>query len=210
MVGDKWQVTGGRPKRQARAAWPLSLAPNPSPLLPPLRCARTPVGWYGSAHVRAQGVLTGTTPPRLGRLVWGLGWPARCVTPLATDCRWAWGISCVLRATMRADARMCAARLPRPRDWNRLWPHGPEKAPGGITRTRGLDQSRLSIGYWLLAIGPATHRTRYTLESIPSAWTMTIVGIFCAAGKRSPLDVVNMLNRNSPLCFGAKSAMRSL
>ena len=54
------------------------------------------------------------------------------------------------------------------------------------------------------------HRTRYTLESIPSAWTMTIVGIFCAAGKRSPLDVVNMLNRNSPLCFGAKSAMRSL
>jgi hypothetical protein len=151
MVGDEWQVTDGRPKRQARAGWRLSLATRHSSLAS-RSTVPAPVRGAGRGRraARALGVPTGTTPPRVGRLVWGMGWPARCVTPLATDCRWAWGCSCVLRATMRADARMCAARLPRPRDWNRLWPHGHEKAPGGITRTRGL-----SIGYWLLAISAA-------------------------------------------------------
>ena len=54
------------------------------------------------------------------------------------------------------------------------------------------------------------HRTRYTLDSNPSAWTMTIVGTLSAAGNRSPLAVVNVLSRNSPLCLESKSAMRSL
>ena len=57
-----------------------------------------------------------------------------------------------------------------------------EKAPAA---SRAPGAGSVSAVYWLLAvaIGPATHRTRYTLESIPSAWTMTIVRcIFCAVG----------------------------
>lgn len=108
----------------------------------------TPVDGAGRGRrtARALGVPTGTTPPRVGRPRLGDGLD-RSLTPPATDCRWAWGILCVLGATMRADARTQPLRNPRPWDWNRLCPVGSKKPPVHHACTRG---QWLSIGYWLL------------------------------------------------------------